>query len=103
VTRTQVTAELEVHIAAAGEVADIGLLAVHRTVLVVVALHTGLEAVVLHIVLVAAALHTVLVAARHIDLEVVHRTGPAEAAAGPTAAAEEELRTGPEEVDHHTG
>lgn len=84
----------EVRTAVAGEEADIGLVAAHRTVAVAV-LRTVLAVVVPHTALVGVAHHTDPVAVRRIGLEEAHHTDHAEEAAGPTAAAEvEEHRTG---------
>ena len=104
-------AGLEVRTVAAAEAADIALVAVHRSLGAVAALHTAPAVVVprtdlvkeaLRTDLVGAALHIALAAGRRIDLEVVHHTGPAEEAAGPIAVADEavELHTGLEVVLH---
>ena len=91
----------EVHIVVAEVEPDTGLVEVHHTVAVVGALHT-VPVVVLHTVLVGAVRHIDLVVVHRIGLEVVHHTDPVEEAADPTAAEEVELRTGLEEVVHHT-
>ena len=94
---------MEVRTVAAWEVVDIGLVAEHRTVLVVEALRIGLAGAVHHTVLEEEVRRTGPEEVRRTGPEEVHHTDLAEEVADPTAAAVVALHTGPEEVVRRTG